>query len=272
LWSTTLLAGTDFSVETTGHTVQRATTLDGSAKVALLGNTMTAQVVRCDVKASAFVNGTIQQGIYARLTNINNLVAVNLQDSPRGIYVSKTVAGVVTPLASLPAQTWIQADAWYTVAILIDGSGRWFLWFFAQGGVPGDPLMQGYDSALATGGALEQGVGGIKDINASATAITRSWDNFQAFVPDADAVIFAGQTLQLGTDGAVREDSAGVGSGPVSTVIGDLPRIPPSGLEDRPVEIYLRASPGDFANVPDNGTPDITAEIRYNPSYLFAGG
>lgn len=50
--------------------------------------------------------------------------------------------------------------------------------------------------------------------------------------------------------------------------IGDLPRIPPSGLEGRAVELFVKPSRSDLANFTDNGLDSFTAQVIYRPCYL----
>jgi hypothetical protein len=52
-----------------------------------------------------------------------------------------------------------------------------------------------------------------------------------------DAAVFADQVAELRTDGMFRATADGTAYGPTSPPIGDLPRIPVSGLEGRPVEL-----------------------------------
>jgi hypothetical protein len=101
-------------------------------------------------------------------------------------------------------------------------------------------------------------------------ADARTYDNFAAWVPDLDAVLFANQSAELRHDGIVREDSTGAAYGPMSSVIGDLPRLPPSGTEGRPVEILLVPSRGDFDQLPDSGGTDaLDVTINARPTWLF---
>lgn len=86
-----------------------------------------------------------------------------------------------------------------------------------------------------------------------------------------DAVVFDGQVAELRTEGMYRDDSAGSGHfGRVSAVIGDLPRIPPSGDEGRSVELFVRTSRGNLDDLPDAATADpLSVRVLYRPSYLF---
>lgn len=89
----------------------------------------------------------------------------------------------------------------------------------------------------------------------------------------ADAVIYADQQVELNTFGCSRETADGTGWGPTSPPVGDLLRVPPSGLEGRPVELFLKASHGDLDQLPDVSNGDdlsVTPFIR--PSWLITPG
>ena len=88
-----------------------------------------------------------------------------------------------------------------------------------------------------------------------------------------DAVIFydadGTQYAELRTDGMYRASPAPGVYGPVSQVLGDLPRIPTSGLEDRAVELFLRPSNSDFATLADSHLDNFDVAVVYRPSWLF---
>ena len=49
-------------------------------------------------------------------------------------------------------------------------------------------------------------------------------------------------------------------------MIGDLPRLPPSGLEATPVQTFVKPSRGDFSVKPDAAIDDLTVQIKYRPA------
>ncbi len=146
--------------------------------------------------------------------------------------------------------------------LFVNAAGQWVA------AVNGEVRLAGIDSALATGGALATGKVGILDFNNDATVCTRTFDNFSAWVPVVDAVAFASQSVELTTQGILREDASGTAYGPVSWVEGDLPRIPPSGQEARTLEVFLKGSRGDLDSLPDSGIDDISARFHYRPSWV----
>lgn len=87
-----------------------------------------------------------------------------------------------------------------------------------------------------------------------------------------DAVLYASQSAELRTEGMFRENSTGTAYGPVFGVIGDLPRLPPAGLEARTCQVFVKSSRGDFHEVVDDGIDDISTRITYRPSWLIVPG
>lgn len=42
-----------------------------------------------------------------------------------------------------------------------------------------------------------------------------------------------------------------------------------TGLEGRTVELFVKASRGDFDQLPDSGIDDIQAQLTYRPTWLY---
>lgn len=103
----------------------------------------------------------------------------------------------------------------------------------------------------------------------------------------ADRVIFPGHNTALRFDDMLREDEKSKGYVPIGLQYGDLLRLPPSGMEQRPVEIMVRGSRGRLLSpggvrseeqtieesqwiesAPDAGLDELTVEPSYWPSYI----
>jgi len=107
-----------------------------------------------------------------------------------------------------------QAGVRYTVCVLIRDAQYAAAWVRAGGGeVAGSPDLVAPISG--TGGATI-----FTDFYDGNQAITRTFDNFRAWVPVYDAAVFASQKAQLTTDGISRQDSRGTAYGPVSRALG----------------------------------------------------
>lgn len=263
----------DFTVETTGKTAQRATATDTSARRALLTGNHIAISVQVDFKISAVPTaGIVTAEVRARYVDTSNFLSAQFEVLAGGsielrlhAYVAGTGRGPI--LAGVP----FTPGAWYTLRLQTDASGMSYAWAFPQGTPAGAPALSYYDAALATGGTLATGQIGFADNYSSSSAftITRNYDNFLAGPPLVDAVTFASQSLEMRHDGMFREDSTGTAYGPVSRVIGDLPRLPPSGLEGRSVELFVKWSRGDFDQIADSGIDDGGVQALYRPCWLF---
>ena len=88
-----------------------------------------------------------------------------------------------------------------------------------------------------------------------------------------DAVIYAtaGSACEMRSEGMFRNDPTNGVYGEVSRVIGDLPRLPVSGLEARQVELFVRLTSGDLTPQTTDVVGPVAGAIQayYRPSYLF---
>jgi hypothetical protein len=129
------------------------------------------------------------------------------------------------------------------------------------------------DADLKTGGALAEGGFGIYDAYTSAGALTRKYDAFSATIQAPatmfDAVLYANRAAKLSSQGMFRQSQDGLAYGPVGVPGSDLPRIPVSGPEKRPVEIALKQSRGDFGDVADSGLDWVSGQLAYRPAWSF---
>lgn len=271
----------DFSIDTSGHTVQRTATSDtatyAGARWAIAGTaTFTTQTVQADVKwSAAMLSASTGLGVFARYTDTSNfLVAVVSPISASQTYLQ--IVGYVSGSVRIFPGTiglgplWAITSTSYRLKLDITSAGVLTVWGgFASLDLPSTPLFSRQFSSLATGGALASGKVGIFDWNSTATASTRTYDNFLVTVPTLDAAIFASQSAELSTKALLREDSAGAAYGPISSSTGDLPRLPAGGIEGRSTELTVKASRGDLDTSPDSAIDDISARVFYRPSWLY---
>lgn len=271
--------GDDFSVEATGHTAQRVAVSDtaGGIHLGRLVRASTPNLAKClvrvDCKVSALGSGLL--AVLARYADTSNFLYAYAQpglgtNSSVGLAIDKRVAGTSTNLASIVAPV-NALGSYITLQMVVDENGKVFLWCAPQGAPLGSPLLMTNDDVLATGGALATGAVGFADYQPDATANTRTYNNFAAWVPSLDAVLHANQSAELRTDGMFREDSTGAGFGPVSYVVGDLPRLPPT-VEGRTTEVLIKGSRGDLDQLPDTGIDDLSAQLFYRPCWLTVPG
>jgi len=186
--------------------------------------------------------------------------------------ITAVVGGAPTSLNTVGVPFVAEALWTLRAVVLIDGSVA--VWLYPQGSEPGatPKLTAAPYAALATGGALASGKVGVGNSQTSTNpnATPFLFDNFAAWVPDVDAILYPLRSAELRHDGMFREAIGGSNFGPVSTVIGDLPRLPPAGLEGRSTELLLKVSEGNFEQAPDTSRyPRVTAQVRYRPTYLI---
>ena len=132
---------------------------------------------------------------------------------------------------------------------------------------PSDINNSGFGVSFAVG--TLPGASGQANVAVDFIRVTIYYQYGTGFAISQDAVAYGSQSVQLGTDGMYRKDPTGTVWAPVSTVIGDLPRVPPSGLEGGTIQTFLKFTRGNFASEPDAGIDDLSAQIFYRPSYLI---
>ena len=89
-----------------------------------------------------------------------------------------------------------------------------------------------------------------------------------------DAVVYSDRRSYATWEGTYREDSGSEAYADVSEQTGDLPRLPPSGLENRPVQLLVKNSRGllPAANPPtqeaDSAIDALEVVTSYRPCYI----
>lgn len=264
----TALSGSDtddFTVIAASDVIRRTAlsdteTLKGRAVGLALGLAdMVAEV--SFARSIAGTQGT-SSGLMVKATNSENYIKAYYFDefSLAGVVLEVVRGGVLKIFSSVlvaPRKTGVLrlAVVGDEIAVFLDGQR---ITFTTHSAFPTDPV-----SLMAAGGAY------VWDGATKAVAVTREYDNFAVWVPDFDAVAFAGRNTRLASQGMYRLDAAGIAYGPVSYPGSDLPRIPVSGPEERPVEIALKGSRGNFADVPDSGLDKLSGQLAYRPCWSY---
>jgi hypothetical protein len=83
-----------------------------------------------------------------------------------------------------------------------------------------------------------------------------------------DAILYSERHSEIRFDGCYREDTTTEAYVRVSEETGDLPRLPPSGLEGRPVEVFLKNSRGLLDGDTDAAIDALQAQVIYRPCYI----
>jgi len=246
-----------------------------TGRYAIAGTTTsTNQIVQVDFKYSAgpIIANTFL-GVIARYTDTSNYLRAGItwQEVVPGIWfphlmLEKRVAGTVTELDRMMPS--ILTGSWQTLRLMVDAAGRIFVWLFPTDSTQGDVKLSLYDPVLATGGTLASGKAVLYDAWASAVASTRSYDNFQAFVPAVDAAIFAGRELELRHNGAMREETTAGEWSNVPERRGNYLRIPCAGMEGRTARLIVAGYRNDPDTMPNDIDDALTATLYATPRYL----
>lgn len=120
---------------------------------------------------------------------------------------------------------------------------------------------------------------GIQVINPTGSTVN-AWVDWMAvtiyytlaagFTVYPDAVVYASSTTEVRTDGIFRANTATSATAyGRAFATGDLPRIPASGLESRPVELLLDISRGNLSSEADSALDSTSVLPKYRPCYLF---
>lgn len=269
----------DFSVNATTHTLERTAVSDTdlqTGRYALAGSTNYTNIsVQTDLTrgtVSGTSSGLVYQGVFARYTDANNWLMVVMSTayiagpSAYTVRLIKRVSGTTTTIAT-------STGTLYTgLRLIVDTNGRYAVW--TNPTQPGSILLlQGSDTALATGGALATGKVGIYDADTTAIALTRSYDNFFAFVPAGNNALYSGRQMEFRHDGAIRQDSTGAYYSPAPTYRGSRFLIPPAGDADRTARVVVKAHRNNVeANDAANVTDSLAAWVTYIPRYLAVPG
>jgi hypothetical protein len=273
-WATSGAATGDFAVESTGHTVQRATANDGQLRFAILGSTsLGATLVQADVAVDGNSGGLVQLSngpalfLIARYVDSSNYLRASIDplgDGRARLDILRWVSGSSAAVSS--AIVTMVPHVAYRARLVVDAAGRVNMWFGTN--ISGPPLLGGQDDGLAAGGAIASGKYGLGDVCGSYSGVTRTYDNFVAAVPFVDEIIGVGRDAQFRSDGAIRTDPAGTNYGPV-TVRGGNFKVPPAGAENRTARVALRAARVNVEDTPNtNVTDKLQAQVALTPRYL----
>lgn len=276
-------SATDFFIGVDRGAAIRSSTADsgtnlGHGRFAIAGASIASTYVSCQV---GFETAVHQQrlGVIARWFSTNFFLVAFWDPANHLLRVMKRVSGVDSFLVTVnlgSADPGPAGDDGYavnaTIGLLAFPDGKWsLLWTPSRLGTL-QTVASGYDTDVATiGGGLASGKVGLYDTEFSGSAGFRYYTKFEAYSPPADAVAFGSRSVELRTDGVFRADSAGSAYAPVAQVLGDLPRIPPSGMENRTVQTFIKMSRGDLTDA-DIGVDDASARLFYRPSYLYVAG
>jgi hypothetical protein len=257
---------TDFTINATDHLLERSATLDTGT---LASSTREGRAIGLNLNLSATAArldlltplGDHVGGLLVRLVDQNNFFYALVGQNQ--VTIGKVIGGSDVPLdvAEFPSATEV------TLAAVAIGSA-WTVYT----GRPGGPLswLAG-DSDDDLGATLATGDVYIYDENASAAPETRQYDNFAAWVPEAQHVINSGKSFKLYHDRARTEPVSGTNWGR-RTVEGKHLLLPPGGREGLSVRVVVSHHPLDVDELPATDvTNALRADLEVTPRVLLTG-
>lgn len=266
----------DITVDESTHIAKRSEVSDAdinTGRYAVAGTiVLTDTVVGLKVKRGTLLTGAserIRGGPFARYIDNNNWLFfgpdVEAPSAPvtDRLRLVKRVAGVITELQKI---TIPSSTDYRFVYLQVDAKGRYFCWgALLESGIP-RLLAAGQDADLATGGTLASGKVGFMDAKTGALANQRIYDQFVAWAPAADAVIFTGLSLEL-TDEICRRASPAGGVWTELIPEGDYLQLDPAGAEGRKNRLLFIASPNDPETMGVGAAKKVKVEIYATPRY-----
>jgi hypothetical protein len=274
----TALAGSDpddFTVNATADVIQRTAIGPEGPRIDTAGTMAYGAVaVQADMTQAVGTASGANFGVAARVVDISNYMAAYVRgflaiEGPI-IDMEMLVGGVDQAMPSIRLPGRRALGQWITIRLLVETSGFFAVWGFDASGKGGTPLLAGWHSALATGGALDDGMVGVFAQDSSNFAHTNYLRRWSAFVPTANAVCFAGQSLEFRWDDTIREDSTGTYWGRPQEYRGAPFFIPPAGDENRTSRVAVMMRRNDPYTLPNaNVTDNQTVEVKYTPRYLY---
>lgn len=262
-WATTG-DGTDYSVA--GGVATRTATSDSAntGQWATVDTNLTNVAVGVSSKVSDTTddaNQDLLRGVVARFTDANNHLRALLSYAGGKTYVrvQKRVGGTITNLLAATRADDGKPDEYRRVELIALASGMW------QVRVDGALISQGYDSVLATGGALATGDVGLYDEHTAADANTRTYDDFVAWVPGFEHAMYSGEPAMLTHEQFLR------GTWGKLPIDGKYLTIPPATRAGRVSRIVVKARRLDGpSQLPDQGlSDDVEATLTVTPRVLL---
>jgi hypothetical protein len=271
-WATSGSA-TDFGASdgpnTGDETMARTTSSDASERFAILGATNYTDV---EVAVDHFYTGSSTATgaiVIARWVDSSNYVSLALTPPiPLGTLNLTSIVAAAGVTNSAARVTRVPS-VWYRLRLVVYATGRAIGMLLDSAGV----LLQMVTiqhSSIATGGALATGKPGFADMNTTATATSRYYDNFYVATPAAEPiVVYSGRTATFASTYAQRQDSTGTYAGDVPGYRGTRFYVPPAGTRTRKARVAVVVRRNDIAVAQDDQIADsTTVQALYTPRYI----
>lgn len=257
---------TDFIIAS-GKLTRNATSDSGTMTSALRGRGIGVPVELTDlVMRNAFNIGSTHEAIYfghmMSYTAPENFVAALLvyyAKSPQRWQLQFYAPNLINPVFPLP--TYLPSTGPISGELISVICGNLLTVYLANASGAVKQIGQVSNSKVGAKGKCF-----LFDMN-DAGASLREYDNLAIWSFQNDAAIYANQDALVSTSGIWRRSEDGLAYGPIAYPGSDVPRIPVSGQEVRPVEVAVKMSRGDFKNMPDSGLDKFSVQLSYWPCW-----
>lgn len=253
-----------------GDAVRRATASDTAPRFAVLGDALTDMRAGARFRLpplGADTNGP-RMGVLARFVDINNYLVAWLKLT-NDLAIDQVIGGSSNRLATLPAGSLAYTpEGIYSISLSAFATGRVAAVLRDQSGKTLAQL-EAQSTALATGGTLAIGKGGLYDYNPTAAAVDRYYDDFVLAVPPAEPVVLnPDRRLEHSYADSQREDPTGQAWATISPRGSRLWLAPAGdrGLVNR-VAVKPHVNDIDVTADDDSGTA-LLYQLAYTPRFL----
>ena len=267
-WATSGTA-TDWTVEK--GAAMRTTKTDTEPRFGVLGSAIGNNQITVQATISGAFTGENGATLFVilRWTDASNYVAlqVTLSASHPAIFLFARVAGVNTTLAhaSVPILTPSGNTFGAVFTALLDGSLSGTV--FDLG--PQTIQLSASSAAVATGGALASGKGGVATKSAVANDAQRIESVSIASLPAIPYCIQPERSMEARSDSTITADSTGTYYGPVPEYRGSRFYVPQAGSAKRTSRIIVKADRNDLEEADEQTIADpFTAQVLVTPRYL----
>lgn len=238
--------------QTTNDTNSRVATPPGGWQTALGMQT----TIRFEYLPREGTGTQIQAGMYYGSSLGGRMIAVHADANfPGGDVIQRLLFFNRT----IENMNWLPNVSYTITAIIFNG--QW-----AAGWVSTDGTATGPPDIISPIPTYSSGYG-LYDFCTFNLPVPRWYSHFSTWSPLPSAVLAAGRSLEISSAGALREAADGSAWGSI-VPYGDNLRLPVSGRENRPVEVLVLASRGDFDLMPDSGLDTVSARLAYRPCWI----
>ncbi|HEY4279404.1 MAG TPA: hypothetical protein VGM91_14365, partial [Conexibacter sp.] len=244
--------------------IQRFTTAaETTGRFAILGSTnYTDSQIDARIYASA-TGPAGSQGLILRWTDSSNhlRLMVPLPGSSAGVLLEQVVAGTPTTLGS---SAWTRVSTGlYRLRLVAYATGLIVAQVFSDAGAELVSLSAS-STATATGGTLQTGKPGVRDVGTTTGSIRR-FTAISVSTPPAEPIaIYSGRNMQISSDDVIRQDATGTYTGRPQSYRGSR-FVAPVGTS----RVFVKARRNDVDVATDDQVTDATQiQIVYTPRGL----